>query len=94
MAETKEIARIVKNNQSSICINNNHLIRYAWGCGNTWFITKSKRQVMPKGSRLLMELKCKRVVLPLHTKEVYPSIGDVIKDVNGVKLLVIACDLF
>lgn len=68
------------------------LIRWAWGCDNTWFITKNKQQVMPKGSRLLMKLGCKRTTDPIHTKNTYPTIGDVIKDVDSAKLKVFDYD--
>lgn len=65
------------------------LIRYAWGCENTWFITKHKKQIMPKGSRLLIVLECRKTELPIHIKENYPNLGDVVSDVDGNNLLII-----
>jgi hypothetical protein len=91
MVETKEI---VTDAQLGIGVVNSCLTRYAWGCGNTWFITKNKQQVMPKGSRLLMKLGCERTTLPLHTKDTYPTVGDVVSDTDGGKLLVVECDFF
>lgn len=91
MIENKEIETDV---QSSIDAVNCCLTRYAWGCGNTWFITKHKQQVMPKDSRLLMKLGCERTALPLCTKDTHPTIGDVIIDTDGNKLLVVECDFF
>ena len=91
MIETKEV---VTDEQLGIDAINSSLIRYAWGCGNTWFITKNKQQVMPKGSRLLMKLGCERTTLPIQTKDTYPTIGDVVVDTDGAKLLVVDCDFF
>lgn len=91
MVETKEI---VTDAQLGIGAVNSILIRYAWGCGKTWFITKNKQQVMPKGSRLLMKLGCERTTLQLHTKDTYPTVGDVVGDTDGAKLLVVECDFF
>lgn len=65
------------------------LIRYAWGCENTWFITKYKKQIMPKGSRLLMILDCRKTTQPIHIKENYPNCGDVVSDVDDNVLLII-----
>lgn len=89
-----EIKEIVTDAQLGIGAVNSSLIRYAWGCGNTWFITKDKQQVMPQGSRLLMKLGCERTTLPLQTKDTYPTVGDVVGDTDGNKLLVVECDFF
>lgn len=73
--------------------NDKILIRFAWGYNNTWLITKHKKQVVPKGARLLIQLGCKHTDLTIHTKEVYPTIGDVITDTDGNKLLIETCEL-
>lgn len=89
MIETKEI---ITDSKLGVDAVNGVIIRYAWGCGSTWFITKNKQQIMPKGSRLLMKLGCDRTTLPLQTKDTYPTIGDVVGDTDGNKLLIVECD--
>ena len=41
-----------------------------------------------------MKLGCKRTTLPLQTKDTYPTLGDVVVDIDGAKLLVVDCDFF
>jgi hypothetical protein len=43
---------------------------------------------------LLMKLGCERTTLPLQTKDTYPTVGDVVGDTDGNKLLVVECDIF
>lgn len=94
-ANTMEKNKVLEQDsdvQTDIDINKNIFIRYAWGCNKTWFITKTKQQIMPKGSRLLMKLGCERTMLPIQTKDTYPTTGDVITDVDGNKLLIVECN--
>ena len=70
------------------------LVRYAWGCDNSWFITKNKRCIMPKGSRLLIRLGCEKTNHPIHTKSNYPTVGDVISDVDSNVLRIINCEFY
>ena len=65
------------------------IIRFAWGCNNTWFITKQKRLMMPKGARLLMKLICKKTNNPIYTPDKYPTIGSVVGDLDGQRLEII-----
>lgn len=91
MIEVKEVA---SSERTDIRPINSCITRYGWGCNKTWFITKNKRQVMPKGARLLMKLGCERTTLPFQTKDTYPMVGDVIGDTDGNKLLIVECELF
>jgi hypothetical protein len=87
-----EVQEITTDTQLVISDANSCLLRYAWGCGNTWFITKNRQQVLPRGARLLMKLGCEKTTLSLHTKDTYPTIGDVVEDIDGIRLLVVECD--
>ena len=65
--------------------------RYAWGNSNlkTWFITKNRKSLLPIGSKLLFVLTCEIVIGEVKTSDTYPSIGDIIFDVDGSLIKVI-----
>jgi hypothetical protein len=63
-----------------------------YGYGNeslkTWFISKTKKQIMPKGSRLLFLIKASTTNNPIHTTGTFPHEGDVICTTTGQRHLV------
>lgn len=63
----------------------NIIIRYGWGNEllKTWFLTRSKKVVIPKGSRLLMIFGCEETNEPISSSNTYPEIDDVVSDVDG-----------
>lgn len=70
------------------------VIRFAWGNEKlkTWFITKTEKEFLPKGSRLLFKMGCEPTNEPISTAESYPKQGDVINDVDGYKLKVVSVE--
>lgn len=70
------------------------VIRYAWGNEQlkTWFITKTPKAFLPKGSRLLFKMGCESTNEPISATESYPKQGDVINDVDSYKLKVISIE--
>jgi hypothetical protein len=90
----EKIKEIKIDSQLELNDVDNYITRYGWGWNKTWIITKSKKQIMPKNSRLLMKLGCQKTTLPVSINETYPEIGDVIIDNEGNKLLIIDCDFF
>lgn len=67
------------------------IIRYAWGNSRlkTWFITKTKKEFLQKGCKLLFKITGEQTSEPIKTSDTYPKQGDVISDVNGSKIKVI-----
>lgn len=67
------------------------VIRYAWGNEKlkTWFITKTSKAFLPKGSRLLFKMGCEPTNKPISITESYPKQGDVINDVDSCRIKVI-----
>ena len=64
----------------------NIIIRYGWGNEllKTWFLTRSKKTIVPKSSRLLMIFSCKETDEPISSFNTsYPEIDDVVSDVDG-----------
>lgn len=68
-----------------------NIVRYAWGNSKlkTWFITKNKKCFLPKGSKLLFVITSKQTTELLKTSDNYPKIGDVITDIDGLKIKII-----
>lgn len=68
--------------------NKSIVIRYAWGNQklSTWFITKSHKEPVPKGSRILFEIHGVFTSENLFTKDTYPKLGDVISDTDGKRI--------
>lgn len=66
-------------------------VRYAWANEKlkTWFLTKTPKEVVPKGCRLLLELKCESTTDPVSIKSVIPEVGGVVIDTDGTKLKII-----
>lgn len=73
--------------QSEIAINQSIEKIYRWCYANeelkTWFISKTKNAIMPKGSVLLSRIECVYTENNLAVADAFPNIGDVISDVNG-----------
>jgi hypothetical protein len=71
-------------------LTNENSIRYGWGNSDlkTWFITEHKKQLVPKGSKLLFVITGEICNEPLHTSNTFPNRGDVISDVNGSNIKV------
>ena len=82
MNNTIELTEVKVSDQFEI---KHEIIRFAWGNEklSTWFTTKSNRQVLPKGSRLLFVIYGKYTNNSINTHDTYPKIGDVICDLNG-----------
>ena len=55
---------------------------------------RSNKERIVITKNLLMKLGYKRTTLPLQTKDTYPTLGDVVVDIDGAKLLVVDCDFF
>lgn len=68
----------------------NNIIRYAWGNSSlkTWFITKTKHRFLPKGCKLLFVINGEHTNATISIVDTYPTVGDVISDIDGNKLLV------
>lgn len=64
-----------------------------FGFGNqqklTWFIVKNKKMFLPKGSKILFEIKGVYTNDSIKTKDSYPQIDDVISLSNGEKIKII-----
>ncbi len=85
---------IIHNYKPNILENlviNQKIIRYAWGNSNlkTWFITKHKKVVLPKGSKLLFIIIGEKTDDIIRICDTYPKLGDVIIDTDGTKIKVI-----
>lgn len=48
-----------------------------------WFLSKHKKTVMPKGSRLLFKILAKNSKLKIHHQGTYPMVGDIVSDIKG-----------
>jgi hypothetical protein len=61
------------------------LVYYGWGNEQlkTWFITKTKKAILPKGSRLLFKIKGQSTNAEIFTSETYPTADDVISTFDG-----------
>jgi hypothetical protein len=53
------------------------------------FITSKKKL---HNFTLLYVIGCEKVNLPLYTKDILPSIGDIVADVNGLVLKILTID--
>lgn len=67
------------------------VIRFAWSNENlkTWFITKTAKAFLPKGSRLLFKMGCEPTKDPISITDTQPRRGNIINDVDGDKLKVV-----
>lgn len=72
------------------------VIRFAWGNEklNTWFITKTSKAVLPKGSRLLFKMGCEPTNEPISITDTHPQQGQVISDVDGDKLKLVSVERY
>jgi len=70
------------------------VVRFAWGNEKlkTWFITKTSKAFLPKGSRLLFKMGCEPTNEPISITDSHPKEGHVINDVDGCKLKVISVE--
>lgn len=70
------------------------VVRFAWGNEKlkTWFITKTQKAFLPKGSRLLFKMGCEPTNEPILTTDSHPKQGDVINDVDDCKLKVVSVE--
>lgn len=48
-----------------------------------WFLSRSKKCVMPKGCRLLFRILAYKSNIPISVKSTYPMIGDIVSDIKG-----------
>lgn len=66
-------------------------IRYAWGNSSlkTWYITRSSKEFLPKGCKLLFKISGEEVNDPISVTESFPKEGDVICDLDGSHIKVI-----
>lgn len=88
------IEELTKFNLFSIQDVGRSLFRFAWGNERikTYFITKTDKEFLPKGSRLLFKMICEPTNKPISTTETYPKKGDIINDVDGNKLSVVSVE--
>lgn len=72
-------------------LENQKVTRYGWANGylKTWFVTKNKRQFLPKGSILFFIITGEITGEPISTSDTYPKEGDVISDSDGHRIKVI-----
>jgi hypothetical protein len=65
------------------------IFRYCWGneSKKTWFITKTLKCFLPKGSRLLLKIEGEITNEKLSSYNL-PQNGDVISDIDGIHILV------
>ena len=65
----------------------NIIILYAYGNQQlkTWFLSRTKQSILPKGSRLLFTLDCILTNKIGSTNSTYPSKSDIVYDIKGVK---------
>lgn len=63
-------------------------VRYAWGNSTlkTWFITKTKKALVPKGCKLLFVLTVEETDEAINITDTYPVKGDIIADVDSSRL--------
>jgi len=87
-------SKIAENEQCAIPSVRCSVVRFAWGNEKlkTWFITKTVKAVLPKGSRLLFRMGCEPTNEPISITDTHPKQGDVINDVNGNKLNVVSVE--
>ncbi len=77
---------IETNTKTEVSVNpSSIIIRYGWGNEilKTWFLTKTKKAMVPEGSRLLMVFGCEETDGPISSFKTYPEVGDVVSDVDG-----------
>jgi len=65
------------------------IFRYCWGneTAKTWFITKTLKCFLPKGSRLLLKIEGEITSEKLSSCNL-PQNGDVVSDIDGTNILV------
>lgn len=82
--------RIVEE-KLSVLKKQKSIIRFAYGNEKlkTWFITKSNRQILPNGSRLIFILTCELTSDEISISETYPTKDQIIGDINGQHLKII-----
>jgi len=71
-------------------LSEKEVVRYGWGNSKlkTWFITKTKKEFLPAGCIMLFTIYGKITDETVKTTDTYPKVGDVISDVNGLKIIV------
>ena len=72
------------------------VVRFAWGNEKlkTWFITKTSKAVLPKGSKLLFKMGCERTNKTISITYTLPKQGDVINDVDSNKFRIVSVEWF
>lgn len=89
MIEVKKITKpdLINNDNEKL------LIYWAYGYDGSWYISKSKNRIMPKGSKLLMKLGCRKTTLPILIQSNYPKFGDVVVDMDSnINLLIVKAE--
>lgn len=79
---------ITKTESKSALKETIEIVRYAWGNSElkTWFITKTKKVILPKGCKLLFVISGERTNDDISTFDTYPKTGDVVCDLDGSRI--------
>lgn len=82
--ETITLADTNSNNKEAV-------IRYCYAndVAKTWFISKNKKVFLPKKSYLLLTISGEITNNPISVSNTYPSVGDVVCDLEGNHILII-----